>query len=327
MQLRQRVAERFRQVNGVHPMTAADDAYVNGQFVVLDDLCAATGRDPNDVRRLMLDRRLPLPGYLRSDGAEMVPADLFALAERAGGAARLPEWFVGQWADRAQGAAEWDAYLSGQYVCLHSVSPETIRRKDELTVAIRAAPAEPDAGSAAWLDRLHALVDELDALEPAFTGYDRLRFGGPTSRDTCVDAVRAGWPRLAGLGDRVALHLFHEGEPRGEVGDGCPGLPGGGHLGDLDQVGGVAPGLDLAGHPQVDHEVSGLGAEPHADDAPVGGQLRAGEPGATVVGGGHLAHVELVPEGRLGQRGSQSARLDQVWVEAHTQCRRHVAHD
>ena len=65
-------------------MTAADDAYVSAQFVVLDELCAATGRDPDDVRRLMLDRRLPLPGYLLSDGAEMVPADLFALVERAG---------------------------------------------------------------------------------------------------------------------------------------------------------------------------------------------------------------------------------------------------
>ncbi|MFE9693529.1 DUF6058 family natural product biosynthesis protein [Micromonospora sp. NPDC005806] len=195
MALRRRVAERFREVNGVHPMTAADDAYVSAQFVVLDELCAVTGWDPDGVRRLMLDRRLPLPGYLRSDGAEMVPADLFALAERAGGVARLAEWFVGCWADPARGAAEWDAYLSGRYVCLRSVTPETIRRKDELTAAIRAAPAEPDAGSAAWLDRLHALVDELDVLEPAFTGYDRLRFGGPTSRDTCVDAVRARWPR------------------------------------------------------------------------------------------------------------------------------------
>ncbi|MFE6855962.1 hypothetical protein ACFVDH_34860, partial [Streptomyces sp. NPDC057674] len=36
----------------------------------------------------------------------------------------------------------------------------------------------------------------LDALEPAFTAYDRLRFGGPTSRDTCVDAPRALFPRV-----------------------------------------------------------------------------------------------------------------------------------
>ncbi|MFD8864802.1 MULTISPECIES: DUF6058 family natural product biosynthesis protein [unclassified Streptomyces] len=35
---------------------------------------------------------------------------------------------------------------------------------------------EPDAGSAPWSERLHSLIDELDALEPAFTTYDRLRF-------------------------------------------------------------------------------------------------------------------------------------------------------
>ncbi|WP_428833164.1 DUF6058 family natural product biosynthesis protein [Micromonospora coerulea] len=64
-----------------------------------------------------------------------------------------------------------------------------------MTAAIRSAPDESDAGSTAWLARLHALVDDLDALEPAFTGYDRLRFGGPTSRDTCIDAVRARYPR------------------------------------------------------------------------------------------------------------------------------------
>ncbi len=189
------MAERYLEVNGDHPMTAADDEYVSGQFVVLEALCAGTGRDPDDVRRLMLDRRLPLPGYLRSDGAEMVPADLFALAERAGGPERLAAWFTGHWADPATGAAEWEAYLSGRYVCLHSVAPENIRRKDELTAAIRSAPDEPDAGSTAWSARLHALVDDLDALEPAFTGYDRLRFGGPTSRDTCIDAVRARYPR------------------------------------------------------------------------------------------------------------------------------------
>lgn len=193
--LKRRLAERFRAVNGDHPMTDADDAYVDGQFVALEDLCAAEGRDPEEVRRLMLERRLPLPGYLRSDGREMVPADLFALAAEAGGTERLPAWFTAHWSDRATGQEEWEAYLSGRYVCLHSVTPETIRRKDRLTAAITAAPDEPDAGSAPWSERLHLLIDELDALEPAFTGYDRLRFGGPTSRDICVDAMRARFPR------------------------------------------------------------------------------------------------------------------------------------
>jgi hypothetical protein len=64
-----------------------------------------------------------------------------------------------------------------------------------LTAAISAAPNEPGAGSEQWSERLHALIDELDALEPAFTAYDRLRFNGPTSRDTCIDAMRARFPR------------------------------------------------------------------------------------------------------------------------------------
>jgi hypothetical protein len=193
--LKHRIAERFREVNGDHPMTGDDDAYVNTQFVVLEELCAVDGRDADAVRRLMLEQCLPLPGYLRSDGAEMVPADLFALADEAGGAELLEAWFTAHWADPVTGKAEWNAYLSGQYVCLHSVTPATIKRKEYLTTAIGAAANEPDAGSAPWSERLHALVDELDALEPAFTGYDRLRFGGPTSRDACIDAVRARFPR------------------------------------------------------------------------------------------------------------------------------------
>ncbi|MBY6307669.1 DUF6058 family natural product biosynthesis protein [Streptomyces clavuligerus] len=192
--LKQQLVERFREVNGAHPMTDADDAYVSAQFVVLEELCAAHGRDADAVRQMMLGQCLPLPGYLRSDGAEMVPADLFALADEAGGVERLEAWFTAHWADPVTGRAEWNAYLSGQYVCLHSVTPAAIQRKDYLTTAISAAANEPDAGSAQWSERLHASVDELDTLEPAFTAYDRLRFDGPTSRDTCIDAVRARFP-------------------------------------------------------------------------------------------------------------------------------------
>ncbi|MGQ4488569.1 DUF6058 family natural product biosynthesis protein [Streptomyces sp. SAS_281] len=193
--LKQQLAERFREVNGDHPMTGADDLYVSAQFLTLEELCAVRGRDVDAVRRLMLGRRLPLPGYLRSDGAEMVPADLFALADAAGGVELLDAWFTAHWADPVTGKAEWDAYLSGQYVCLHSVTPSAIQRKECLTTAISSAEDEADAGSAQWLERLHRLVDELDTLEPAFTAYDRLRFGGPTSRDTCIDATRARFPR------------------------------------------------------------------------------------------------------------------------------------
>ncbi|MFF8513045.1 DUF6058 family natural product biosynthesis protein [Streptomyces sp. NPDC015492] len=201
--LKRQLAERFREVNGDHPMTDTDDAYVSAQFVALEELCAIHRRDADAIRGLMLGQHLPLPGYLRSDGTEMVPADLFALADEAGGVELLEAWFTAHWADPIAGKAEWDAYLSGQYVCLHSVTPAAIQRKDYLTTAISAAANEPDAGSARWSERLHALVDELDTLEPAFTAYDRLRFGGPTSRDTCIDAPRARFPH-PGLDPRAA---------------------------------------------------------------------------------------------------------------------------
>jgi hypothetical protein len=174
------VRQRYLEINGVHPMTAEDDAYVNRQFRVLEELCAEHGRDAEEVRALMLAEKLPLPSYLRSDGAEMVPGDFFALADQVGIDA-LGDWFAGQWADVAEGNAEWKAYLSGQYVCLHSVSPATIRRKAELVAAIDAAADPVEA---------KPFVDELDALEPEFTGYDRLRFGGPVSRDTHITAYR-----------------------------------------------------------------------------------------------------------------------------------------
>lgn len=191
------VADRFLAVNGVHPMTAEDDAYVDRQFVPLERLCAALGRDADEARRQMLDGLLPLPGYLRSDGTEMVPRDLFALAAEAGGPGRLRAWFTAHWADPAEGEEEWEAYLSGRYVCLHRVTPDTIRRKGELTAAIASAVAAPRPDVPLWVAALHALVDELDALEPDFAPYDRLRFGGPTSRDICVDAVRARFPRTS----------------------------------------------------------------------------------------------------------------------------------
>ncbi|GAA3398867.1 DUF6058 family natural product biosynthesis protein [Streptomyces roseoviridis] len=207
------LARRFREVNGDHPMTAADDTYVSARFTPLEDLCAARGRGVARVRRRMLEGFLPLPGYLRSNGTELVPHDLFDLGDTADGIdgvhgaggvesaaggegpERLRAWFTAHWADPVEGAEEWGACLSGRYVCLPRVTPETIRRKAELTGAITAAVRDPRPDSPLWSVALHALVDELDALVPDFAPYDRLRFGGPTSRDLCVDAVRARFPR------------------------------------------------------------------------------------------------------------------------------------
>jgi len=190
--LQAQVLARFVAINGDHPMTPADDKYVNSQFVPLTDLPV----DADQIRADMLASRLPMPSYVRSDGVEMVPADLLALAERAGGVHDLPEWFRAQgWPDAATAEDEWRGYLSGRYVCLKSVTPTTMQRKDSLMTAIGDAKRDPRPDSPEWRSTLHALVDELDALEPTFTAYDRLRFGGPVSRDTHIDDVRAAYPR------------------------------------------------------------------------------------------------------------------------------------
>jgi hypothetical protein len=189
--LRMTIARRYRVVNGDHPMSPVDDAYVDRQYAPLDQLVA----DPDEAREHVIAGRLPLPSYLRSDGTEMYHRDLFDLVERAGGVEFYQEWFVRQFRDPAVGREEWRTYLTGQYVCLRSVTPRTIQRKDELVTAIRLAVADPQPWSAGWLDQLHDWVDELDALSPAYTGYDVLRFGGPTGRQTNIDAVRQRFPR------------------------------------------------------------------------------------------------------------------------------------
>ena len=117
--------------------------------------------------------------------AGVLQAIAVALAGRAG--CRLA---------RALQAREWDAYLSGQYVCLRCVTPASIRRKTALVTAIEQALAQPRPEQAWWLEQLHAKVDELDTLEPPFApDYDRLRFGGPSSRSKCIDDVRARFSR------------------------------------------------------------------------------------------------------------------------------------
>lgn len=194
--LEAQVAAVFLAVNGRAPMTAEDDRYVDEYFVPLEEVCTKREESSDQIREHMLAARLPIPSYLKSDGTEMVPGDLLRLADEAGGPRLLRTWFLRQrWATPAQAAEEWEAYLTGQYVCLRSVTPKNIRRKGELVEAIESAVSSPRPHSPEWLKRLHSLVDELDALEPPFTGYDRLRFGGPTSRDTCIDEPRARYPR------------------------------------------------------------------------------------------------------------------------------------
>jgi hypothetical protein len=191
------VAERFYAVNGCHPMTPADDEYCSQWYAPLEELAEQAGQEADLLRKLMLADRLPLPSYIRSDGIQMVARDLLELADEAGGVEALPTWFARHWSSSDEAALEWDSYLSGQYVCLRSVKPQQMRRKNELCEAIEHALAAPRPESSDWLTDLHALIDELDDIEPPFAPYDRLRFGGPVSRERLIDNPRRLHPRIS----------------------------------------------------------------------------------------------------------------------------------
>jgi RimJ/RimL family protein N-acetyltransferase len=182
----EKLRERYREVNGDHPMSPEDDAYVRTHFVEVPD--------PDTTLDRMLGGELPLPSYLLADGTPMVPADYRDPVDWAGGLDRLRAWFVDHWPGDAQKVAEeeWAAYLSGQYVCLRSVTPLTIRRKAVLVAQVKAAVAvlEHDPCDANARGSLGEATSKLDALELPMTGYDRLRFGGPLSREVWIDEPR-----------------------------------------------------------------------------------------------------------------------------------------
>jgi hypothetical protein len=189
-------------------LTRADVEYITEHFVRLEDACRRRGDDPEAVRAEIARGRLPRPTYVLDDGTEMVPPDYFRLVEDAGGIERLHDHFVA--AFRAAGGSpeeaegEWSAYLTGEYgACLREVTPAHVVRKDDLVRRVETLLAEPRPVSAEWREQLRASVDELDQLEREFAPYDRIRFGGPVSRDRLITAVR----------ERYASIFAHEPAP------------------------------------------------------------------------------------------------------------------
>jgi RimJ/RimL family protein N-acetyltransferase len=206
----EQVRQRYREVNGDHPMTAEDDAYVRARFVALPDPGHTPGR--------MLAGDLPLPSYLLADGTPMVPGDYLEPVGWAGGVDRLRDWFLDNWPpDQQDPAAEaWEAYLSGHYVCLRTVTPVTIRRKAVLVAQAEAAVdvLATDPRDSAARGSLGEAVSKLDELTLPMTGYDRLRFGRPLFRETWVDGLRERFltpadPPLPVHTDRLVLRA-HE---------------------------------------------------------------------------------------------------------------------
>lgn len=202
------VRRRYREVNGEHRMTADDETHVREHFA------PATPEQLTEIAA----GRLPLPGYLLADGTPMV-ADIGDCLEAAGGVEHLHDWFVAFWPDEpATGEAEWSAFLSGQYVCLRKPNPVSIRRKtskiEQARAAVDALRQDPrdEVAQGALAEAVDGglAVEGLDQLLLPTTAHDRLRFGGPSSRDLWVDAVRAefhspGPPELPIRTERLTL--------------------------------------------------------------------------------------------------------------------------
>jgi hypothetical protein len=176
-------------------LTRADVRYITEHFVPFEEECRRRGDDPEDVRADIERGRLPRPTYVLDDGTEMVPPGYFRLVDEAGGIEHLREHFVASFraagGPPAEAEAEWGAYLSGEYgACLREVTRAGIARKADLVRRIESLLDEPQPDSAEWGERLRASVDELDEIEREFAPYDRIRFGGPVSRDRLISAVR-----------------------------------------------------------------------------------------------------------------------------------------
>jgi hypothetical protein len=181
--------------------TDADLAYFSANYLTLEELCADRAESPDDVRRLIAERRLPAPSYVLPDGTGMFPADYFRFVDEAGGPDALREHFEA----RHRGAngkdldQDWAFYLDGIWgVCLRDVVPETIVRKNTLVsslceLLVLARPREAD-----WRQALQEQVDELDELERQFSpDFDRSdQMDRPPTRDLIINAARERYPEV-----------------------------------------------------------------------------------------------------------------------------------
>ncbi len=172
-----------------------DIAYVRRHFAVLQDLCAAHGRDAVAVAAHMDAGRIPAAAYVLNGGERYVPPDYFdCIFSKDDFIERFmrESGRLGVAASREAASEEWLGHLSGVYfVCLIHATPENIARKGALLARIDALIAHPQDDSDVWRHVLQEAVNQLDALERPFSPvYDRTRFGRRPTRDTYITDVR-----------------------------------------------------------------------------------------------------------------------------------------
>ncbi|WP_394830990.1 DUF6058 family natural product biosynthesis protein [Pendulispora rubella] len=186
-------------------MIEQDLIYIRANYVSLAALAATRSETEEELRAHVAAKRLPGPAYVLPDGTEMFPRDWLALADQSGGIDHARAEFMrrfiaasneeGEPAGEESAAEEWTNYLGGMYaVCLREVTPENVFRKERLVRRLTEQLASPAPNDPAWRARLRADVDALDQLERPFAPYDRVRFGGPVTRDRLITAARARYP-------------------------------------------------------------------------------------------------------------------------------------
>ena len=184
----------------------ADLGYFRKHFRTLEEVCTGRPETPDEVRRLIDERKLPQPSYVLDDGTELVPADYFRFVDVAGSVDGLREEYERRYrlALASNGLGfdielfdrRWEQFLDGiSGICMQEVTPEAIVRKRVLIDEIEKLLAEPAPGDETWQQRLRESVDELDRIEKPFApDHDRDGRFVPT-RDTYIRDVRRSYPK------------------------------------------------------------------------------------------------------------------------------------
>ena len=179
------VQQRYRELHGVHPTTAADDRVLARTHEPVTD---------DQVLADMAAGRLPMPPYLLSDGTPVAPSDHLAPVGWAGGADRLHDWFLRYWPAERRDEAEtaYEDWMAGRYGWLTPATPRTVRRVERAQAQARQAVALLEAAPRDPVGRglLDEAVQLLDQLLLPSTDHDRARLGGPTPREEWVDRLR-----------------------------------------------------------------------------------------------------------------------------------------
>jgi predicted DNA-binding transcriptional regulator AlpA len=206
-------------------LPASDEAYVRSRFVRLRDLASRSGISEATLRARQSERLFPRPTYVTDDDEGWYPPTLIPLLRRSARrrldlrALFLPEFvdalsrLAGK-EDRLRARivrdvstrhgtpeevarAYWEGFLTGEYgACLRAPWVPAMIQKERLMQRIDSLTHRPARGSPRWRQELREAVVALDGLEMPFAESDRVRFGGPVTRDRYITQVRARYPEV-----------------------------------------------------------------------------------------------------------------------------------